>query len=139
MKRSKFSEEQIAYVLRQVEAGTPVADACRQMAENVSPCLRSPVSKPFRNQRTRWADVPCVNESGVTRPVPADRGRLTRTSSLPLIGLGGALSENHLDRPQAASAPGEHRAPRPDRSHTLRDIVGHPLTNSGEPRRRLLV
>jgi putative transposase len=31
MKRSKFSEEQIAYVLRQVEAGTPAADACRQM------------------------------------------------------------------------------------------------------------
>lgn len=31
MKRSKFSEEQIAYVLRQVEGGTPVADACRQL------------------------------------------------------------------------------------------------------------
>jgi len=31
MKRSKFSEEQIAYVLRQVEAGSPVADVCRQV------------------------------------------------------------------------------------------------------------
>ena len=31
MKRSKFSEEQIAYVLRQVEAGSPVGDVCRQM------------------------------------------------------------------------------------------------------------
>ena len=31
MKRSKFSEEQIACVLRQVEAGTPVADVCRQV------------------------------------------------------------------------------------------------------------
>jgi putative transposase len=31
MKRSKFSEEQIAYALRRVEAGTPVGDACRQM------------------------------------------------------------------------------------------------------------
>ena len=31
MKRSKFSEEQIAYVLRQVEAGTPVGDVCRQI------------------------------------------------------------------------------------------------------------
>jgi putative transposase len=30
MKRSKFSEEQVAYALRQVEAGTPVGDACRQ-------------------------------------------------------------------------------------------------------------
>ena len=31
MKRSKFSEEQIAYVLHQVEAGTPVGDVCRQI------------------------------------------------------------------------------------------------------------
>jgi putative transposase len=31
MKKSKFSEEQIAYVLRQVEAGVPIADVCRQV------------------------------------------------------------------------------------------------------------
>lgn len=31
MKRSKFSEEQVAYALRQVEAGTPVSDICRQL------------------------------------------------------------------------------------------------------------
>jgi putative transposase len=31
MKRSKFSEEQIAYALRQAEAGTPVADVSRQL------------------------------------------------------------------------------------------------------------
>lgn len=31
MKRSKFSEEQVAYALRQVEAGTPVGDICRQL------------------------------------------------------------------------------------------------------------
>lgn len=31
MKRSKFSEEQIAYVLRQVESGTSVSDVCRQI------------------------------------------------------------------------------------------------------------
>ena len=29
MKKSRFSEEQIAYVLRQVDARTPVADVCR--------------------------------------------------------------------------------------------------------------
>ena len=29
MKRSKFSEEQIAYGLRQAEGGTPVAGVCR--------------------------------------------------------------------------------------------------------------
>jgi putative transposase len=31
MKRSKFSEEQIAYALRQAEGGVPVADVCRQI------------------------------------------------------------------------------------------------------------
>jgi len=31
MKTSKFTEEQIAYALRQVEGGTPVADVCRQI------------------------------------------------------------------------------------------------------------
>ncbi len=31
MKRSKFSEEQIAYALRQAEGGTAVADVCRQI------------------------------------------------------------------------------------------------------------
>ena len=29
MKRSKFSEEQIVYAIRQAEAGTPVDDLCR--------------------------------------------------------------------------------------------------------------
>jgi putative transposase len=31
MKRSRFSEEQIAYALRQAESGTPVAEVCRQI------------------------------------------------------------------------------------------------------------
>jgi putative transposase len=31
MKRSKFSEEQVAYALRPAEAGTPVGDVCRQL------------------------------------------------------------------------------------------------------------
>ena len=32
MKKSKFFEEQIAYALREVEGGRPIADLCRQMA-----------------------------------------------------------------------------------------------------------
>jgi putative transposase len=31
MKKSKFTEEQIAYALRQVESGAPPADVCRQL------------------------------------------------------------------------------------------------------------
>jgi putative transposase len=31
MKKSKFTEEQIAYALRQVESGTPVLDVCRKI------------------------------------------------------------------------------------------------------------
>ena len=30
MKRSKFSEAQIVYALRQAESGTPIGDLCRQ-------------------------------------------------------------------------------------------------------------
>jgi len=31
MKKSRFTEEQIAFALRQVEGGTPVRDVCRKM------------------------------------------------------------------------------------------------------------
>lgn len=31
MKRSKCSEEQVAFALRQAEGGTPVRDVCRQL------------------------------------------------------------------------------------------------------------
>ncbi len=31
MKRSKFSEEQVVYAIRQADAGTPVEDLCRQL------------------------------------------------------------------------------------------------------------
>ena len=31
MKKSRFTEEQVAYALRQAEAGTPMVDVCRQL------------------------------------------------------------------------------------------------------------
>lgn len=36
MKKSKYTEEQIAFVLRQAEAGTPVEDVCRGMGVSVA-------------------------------------------------------------------------------------------------------
>jgi putative transposase len=39
MKRSKFTEEQILYALRQVEAGIPPADVCRQLGCSESELL----------------------------------------------------------------------------------------------------
>ncbi len=36
MKKSKYTEEQISYVLRQAEAGTPVEDVCRGMGISVA-------------------------------------------------------------------------------------------------------
>ena len=32
MKKSRFTEEQITYALRQADSGTPVVDVCRQLS-----------------------------------------------------------------------------------------------------------
>jgi putative transposase len=40
MKKSAFSEEQITYALRQVEAGTPVAEVCRKLGISEQTCSR---------------------------------------------------------------------------------------------------
>lgn len=38
----------------------------KSLTLNVSPCRRSPLSSPLRNQRMRCSEVPCVKESGTT-------------------------------------------------------------------------
>ena len=40
MKQLTFPEEQITYVLRQVEMGTPVADVCRRLGMSEQTCSR---------------------------------------------------------------------------------------------------
>lgn len=40
MKKSRYSEEQIEMAVRQVEAGTPVAEMCRKMQVAESPFFR---------------------------------------------------------------------------------------------------
>ena len=46
MKRSKFTDEQISYLVRQVEGGTAVADVCR------------PVGVGEANLLPRWLLIP---------------------------------------------------------------------------------
>ena len=39
MKRSRFTERQIAFALQQAEAGTPVLDVCRKMGSQNRPSI----------------------------------------------------------------------------------------------------
>ena len=38
MKKTRYTEEQIAYVLREAESGTPVADVCRSIGVSEATC-----------------------------------------------------------------------------------------------------
>ena len=68
MKQSKFSEEQITYALRQAEAGTPVADVCRQMG-----CSEA----SFYLWKKRYGNVG-VSELREMRQLREENGRLKR-------------------------------------------------------------
>lgn len=48
MKKSKFTEEQIAYALKQAELGTPVAKVCRRMGIS---------DATFYNWRTKYGGL----------------------------------------------------------------------------------
>lgn len=50
MKRSKFSEEQIVYAIRQAEAGTPVGDLCRPLGVS-----DATFSTPGKRSTRTWA------------------------------------------------------------------------------------
>ena len=68
MKKSKFSEEQIAYVLRQVEAGSPVADVCRQVGVSEA---------TFYIWKKKYAHLG-LNELRQIRQLEDENGRLKR-------------------------------------------------------------
>ena len=68
MKRSKFSEEQVAYALRQVEAGTPVPDICRQLGISEA---------TFYAWKKKYAHLG-VSELRRLRPLEDENGRLKR-------------------------------------------------------------
>ena len=54
MKRSKFSEEQIAYALRQAEGGTPVGDICRQIGVSEATFYQ------WKKSSRIWASASCA-------------------------------------------------------------------------------
>jgi hypothetical protein len=65
MKKSKFTEEQIAYSLRQVEGGTPPADVCRQLgvSEADGRGLPQPLFRRhqvFLNSSRWWCSQPAL-------------------------------------------------------------------------------
>jgi putative transposase len=57
MKKSRYTEEQVAYALRLAESGTPVADVCRQtgIAEATFYALEEEVRQLRRAGRSRAA------------------------------------------------------------------------------------
>ncbi len=59
MKKSKFTEEQIAFALRQAEAGTPVEQVCRKLAisQETSPDC------PHRHTSAGCVDRPWTSSS----------------------------------------------------------------------------
>ncbi len=68
MKRSKFSEEQIIYALRQVESGTPVGDLCRQLGVSEA---------TFSTWKKKYAHLG-VSELRRLRQVEEENARLKR-------------------------------------------------------------
>ena len=68
MKRSKFSEEQIAYALRQAESGTPVGDVCRQIGVSEA---------TFYQWKKKFAHLG-VSELRRLRQLEDENGRLKR-------------------------------------------------------------
>ena len=55
MKRSRYTEEQIAYALRQVDGGTPAIEVCRKMgiSEQTFYTWRGSVRAIFASHRSR--------------------------------------------------------------------------------------
>ena len=66
MKRSKFSEEQVAFALRQAESGTPVSEVCRQLGVSEA---------TFFVWKKKFAHLG-VSESAVEARLHRARGRL---------------------------------------------------------------
>ena len=68
MKKSRFSEEQIAYALRQADGGTPVGDVCRQLG----------VSEPtYYNWKSKYGGMD-ASDLKRTKELEAELSKLKR-------------------------------------------------------------
>jgi putative transposase len=68
MKKSRFTEEQIAYALRQADTGTPVGDVCRQVGVSEA---------TFYQWKKKFAHLG-VNEVRRVRQLEDENARLKR-------------------------------------------------------------
>ena len=68
MKKSRFTEEQIAYALRLAEGGTPVADVCRQVGMS---------DATFYTWKKKYAELG-VSELRKVRQLEDENARLKR-------------------------------------------------------------
>jgi putative transposase len=98
MKRSKFSEEQIVYALRQAESGTPIGDLCRQYGI---------AEQTFYAWKTKYAHLG-VSELRRLRQLEEENSRLKRLVadlSLDKHMLSEALRKKSEARPPPGTGP----------------------------------
>ena len=74
MKKSRYTEEQIAFALKQAETGTPVAEVIRPMSVSERTFYR------WKKVYGGWASASCV-ATGSTRPACSTNGSTPRASA----------------------------------------------------------
>jgi putative transposase len=78
MKKSRFTESQVAYALRQAEAGTPVSDVCRSLGI---------CDATFYNWKKRYGDLG-ASEVRRLRQLEDENARGHRQLQCPLFNVG---------------------------------------------------